>query len=175
MPGIVFAASALINGSAHVGFRRLKMLTPGMPDYTGPVALVDLGYTLKGSTRFSVQLSRDVAYSYEPTEPFYLLTGVTGSVSQAIGGPWSVSARAGLQRLAYQPVDQSLLTLLGVTDPQGLIGHTDIVHLYGTGIGYKLGPSTLLGINVDYSTRSSVLYSRQFQGLRIGSSVTYGF
>ena len=175
VPGIVFAASALINGSAHVGFRRLKMLTPGMPDYTGPVALVDLGYTLKGSTRFSVQLSRDVAYSYEPTEPFYLLTGVTGSVSQAIGGPWSVSARAGLQRLAYQPVDQSLLTLLGVTDPQGLIGHTDIVHLYGTGIGYKLGPSTLLGINVDYSTRSSVLYSRQFQGLRIGSSVTYGF
>ena len=38
-------------------------------------------------TRFAVQVQRDVEYSYDPTQPYYLLTGVTGSVSQAVGGP----------------------------------------------------------------------------------------
>lgn len=175
LPGVEFDASALITGSAHVGYRHLTMLTAGMPDYTGPVASVDLGYVLMGITRFSVQMSRDVAYSYDPAEPFYLLTGVTGSVSQSVGGPWSVEARAGVQRLSYRVIDQALATALGLGDVQGLAGRVDTVRTYGGGIGYKLGPSTRLGFNVDYFTRRSALYSRQYRGLRAGSSVTYGF
>ncbi len=175
VPGVEFDATALINGSAHVGFRRLTMKTAGMPDYTGPVASVDLGYTLMGVTRFSVQVSRDVAYSYLPQAPFYLLTGVTGTVTQAVGGPWSVSARAGVQRLAYQTVDQSVLDLLGLTDLGGLAGRVDTVRTYGGGVGYKLGPYTRLGINVDYYTRRSEDAQQQYRGLRVGTSVTYGF
>lgn len=175
VPGIEFDATALVNGSAHVGFRRLTMKTAGMPDYTGPVASVDLGYTLMGVTRLSVQVSRDVEYSYDPVQPYYLLTGVTGSVTQAVGGPWSVEARGGIQRLAYQTVGQSGLAALGLTDLQGLVGRTDVVRSYGGGVGYRLGFSTRLGVNVDYVTRSSVLYLQQFHGLRVGSSVTYGF
>jgi hypothetical protein len=175
VPGVEFAATALINGSAHVGFRRLTMKTAGMPDYTGPVAAVDLGYTLLGITRFAVQVQRDVEYSYDPTQPYYLLTGVTGSVSQAVGGPWSVEARAGIQRLAYQTVGQSALAALGLTDLQGLAGRVDVVRSYGVGVGYKLGPSTRLGVNADYYTRRSELFLQQYRGLRVGTSVTYGF
>lgn len=173
-PGVEFDASALINGSARVGFRRLRMLASGMPDYTGPVASVDLGYTLMGITRFSVVVNREVEYSYEPAQPFYLLTGVTGSVSQAVGGPWSVNARAGVQRLAYQTIDASAAAALSL-NIDGLAGRVDVVKSYGGGVGYKVGPSTRLGVNVDYITRSSQFYAQQYKGLRVGSTVTYGF
>jgi hypothetical protein len=175
VPGVEFSASALINGSARVGFRRLRMLTAGMPDYTGPVAAVDLGYTLMGITRFAVQVKRDVEYSYDPGQPYYLLTGVTGTVTQAVGGPWSVEARAGIQHLAYQTVDRSGLAVVALTDLQALADRVDVVRSYGGGVGYKLGLSTRLGVNVDYYARRSEFDARQYQGLRVGSSVTYGF
>ena len=175
VPGVEFAATALVSGSAHVGFRRLTMKTAGMPDYTGPVASVDLAYVLMGMTRFSIQVNRDVAYSYEPVEPFYLLTGVSGGISQSVGGPWSVEAHAGLQRLSYRVIDQALATTLGLGDVQGLAGRVDTVRYYGVGAGYKLGPATRLGVNVDYYTRRSQFVAQQYRGLRIGSSVTYGF
>ena len=164
MPGVELAASALISGSARVGYRHLSMLTPGIPDYTGPVAAVNIGYTLMGVTRFTVAVNRDVQYSYDPEQPYYLLTGVTASVSQAVGGPWSVNARTSLQRLAYQAVE-----LLG------LPGRVDVVRSYGVGAGYRLGSATTLGFNVDYFTRQSALDARQYRGLRAGSSITYGF
>ena len=165
VPGLEFAATALLTGSAHVGFRHLRMLTPGMPDYNGLVADVDLGYALMGVTRFAVRVSRDVEYSFDPAEPFYVLTGVTGSVSQAIGGPWSVTGRVGVQRLAYR----------GHAGAGGQEDRTDTVHSYGGALGYKLGAYTRLSVNVDYYTRSSVVTDLTYTGLRIGSSVTYGF
>lgn len=92
-------------------------------------------------------------------------------MSQAVGGPWSVQARAGLQRLAYQTADQSGPGASGST----VVGRVDAVRSYGVGVGYKLGPSTRLGVNADYYTRRSELFLQQYQGLRIGTSVTYGF
>jgi hypothetical protein len=171
VPGLEFAATALISGSAHVGFRRLTMKTAGVPDYTGPVAAIDLGYALLGLTRFAIQVRRDVEYSFDPAQPYYLLTGVTGSVSQAVGGPWSIEARAGIQRLAYQTVDLSGSGVAG----SAVAGRVDVVRSYGAGVGYKLGPSTRIGVNADYYTRRSEIFLQQYQGLRVGSSVTYGF
>jgi hypothetical protein len=174
VPGVEFNRFALINGNAHVGFRRLKMLTPGMPDYTGLVASINLGYTLLGATRFSVGVQRDVEYSFEVTEPYYLLTGLSGSVTQAVGGPWDVVGRLGTQRLAYQRT----LTDGAGTAPQAIpsaTGRVDTIRFYGGGIGYKVGPTVRLGFNADYFTRTSDRVTREYRGLRAGTSVTYGF
>ena len=170
VPGLEFDASALVSGSAHVGYRHLRMLAPGMPGYNGAVASVDLGYVLMGITRFAAQVNRDVEYSYDPTRPFYVLTGVSGSVSQSVGGPWSVTARGGIQRLDYAgQVDA------GLPGPADVTGRVDVIHTYGAGIGYKLGPSTRLGVNADYYTRSADVTTLQYRGLRVGTSITYGF
>lgn len=177
VPGVEFGRYALINGNAHFGVRRLKMLSPGMPDYTGPVAAVNLGYTLLGMTRFAVGVDRDVAYSFETTEPYYLLTGITGSVTQAVGGPWDVVARAGTQRLAYQSrsIGGADMAVGQGFSPAQQQGRTDTVRFYGGGFGYKLGPDVRLGFNADYYRRSSDRLTREYKGLRAGTSVTYGF
>jgi hypothetical protein len=180
MPGVEFGKFALINGSARVGFRNLKMLTPGMPDYAGVVAAVNLGYTLMGATRFAVTADRDVAYSFENQEPYYLLTGVTGTITQQVAGPWDVQARAGIQYLDYQratcgsttPCSPGLISGGGVGTTTG---RTDVVRFYGGGVGYRLGPNVRLRLNADYYTRRSDFQIRAYEGLRVGTSVVYGF
>ena len=164
MPGVEFNAFALIQGSAYVGLRKLDMLGPQMPSYKGPVASVDLGYTLLGATRLSVQATRDVFYSFEIARPYYVLTGASGTLTQRIAGPFDAQARAGVQHLDYR---QAVATVQA-TPP-------DIVRFYGGGVGYHFGRSARLGFNVDSYQRHSTVSQRDYKGVRAGSTVTYGF
>ena len=170
VPGVEFKPLALISGSARVGFRQLNMIDSRMPDYTGPVASVDLGYTLLNATRFSVAVNRDVSYSYEVNEPYYLLTGGTATITQRLSSAWDVQARAGIQLLDYQRAN-----LDGAAGNQPTEGRTDTVRFYGGGIGYRLGTDVRIRFNVDYYTRRSDQSTRQYKGLRTGTAVTYGF
>jgi hypothetical protein len=174
LPGVEFKPMALISGTARVGYRQLNFDSPNVPDYSGLVGSVNLGYTLLGATRFSVQFDRDVQYSFEQREPYYVLTGVTGSITYALNITWDLQARAGNQSLAYR---QTILSGAGSGSAASgtSAGRTDRVVYYGGGIGYRLGPDTRIGFNVDYYTRRSGVSIRQYQGLRVGSSVTYGF
>ncbi|MBP1635740.1 MAG: putative beta-barrel porin 2 [Acidobacteria bacterium] len=180
VPGLEFDAFALVNGTAKVGYRKLAMLSPGMPDYSGPVASVDLGYTLLGVTRFAVGLSRDIEYSYSTTEPYYVLTGTTFSVTQAVGGPWALTFRTGLQRMAYRTL-VAPGPALGPSGPAAAPraeageGRTDHLRFYGGGVSYKIGPDVRMGVDANYYARTSEVAWREYSGLRIGGSVTYGF
>jgi hypothetical protein len=173
LPGVEFKPMALISGTARVGYRQLNFDSPTVPDYSGPVGSVNLGYTLLGATRFAVQVERDVQFSYEQLEPYYVLTGLTGTITQALNITWDLQARAGNQSLAYRQA----IPLSGAgSSPSGTPGgRTDHVVFYGGGVGYRLGPNVRLGFNVDYYTRRSDIDIRQYEGLRVGSSVTYGF
>jgi hypothetical protein len=171
VPGVDFKPLALISGSAKVGFRQLNFKNPAIPDYTGPVASVNLGYTLMGITRFGVQVDRDVQFSYEQTQPYYVLTGITGTITQGLSRTWDVQARAGNQQLAYRRMVQ-VPSLPGVELPPA---RTDNVVFYGGGIGYRVGTDVRIAFNVDYYTRQSDRATSQYEGLRAGTSVTYGF
>ena len=102
LPGVEFKPMALISGSARVGYRQLNFDSPTVPDYTGLVASVNLGYTLLGMTRFSAQVDRDVQFSYEQFRPYYVLTGITATVTHRLTNIWDLQARAGNQQLAYR-------------------------------------------------------------------------
>jgi hypothetical protein len=166
MPGVEFSTFALINGSASVGFRKLDMLGPGMPDYRGPVAAVELGYTLLGATRFSVRAERDAYYSFEIESPYYVLDGVTGSITQHVTGAWDVVARAGRQRLDYRCLSAECTTTTS---------REDLVTSYGGGFGYRVGSTARVGLNIDSSRRHSPAATRDYEAVRIGTFLTYGF
>jgi len=163
---VTFDPFALIKGSAKVGYRNFHPLSPGLPDFTGLTASGDLSYTLLGATRFSVNFTRDVQYSYEINQPYYLQTGAGGSITQQIFGPFDVMARGGAQRLAYR-------------DRAGVFvateNRTDHVTTFGGGVGYHFGRDVRWGLNVDQYHRTSDLTARQYDALRYGTSVTYGF
>ena len=162
---VIFDPFALIKGSARFGFRDFEPTDPRVPGYKGTTAAVDLMYVLQGSTRLSVQVNRDVEYSFETSQPYYLQTGVNGSIAQQIYGPLDAVAHAAVQHLAYRDRAGSAVA---VPD------RTDRVHIYGGGFGYHMGRDLRLGFNIDKQKRLSDDFLRTYDGLRFGVSVTYG-
>ena len=163
---VTFDPLALIRGTATFGYRDFAPDSPDVPGYTGGTMSVDLAYTLLGATRFTVRAIRDIQYSFDVTQPYYLQTGVELSVTQQVYGPVDVVGRLNEQRLAYR--DRN-----GV--PQVAPNRTDSIHSFGFGAGYHFGPDLRLGFNIDSVRRDSVLDSRTYKGLKYGAALTYGF
>ena len=164
LPGFEFKPSALISGKVFVGFRRFNALDETVPDYAGPVAAVDAMY-VHGATRLSVRVNRDLAYSYELTQPYYALTDLGLVLTQRITDVWDVVGRGGLQTLEYQQL-QSI--------PTANV-RTDRIRQYGAGVGYRVGQTLRLGFDaVRYRRQSSEFTLREYDGLRFGASISYG-
>ncbi len=157
---------ALIKGSASVGYRDFQPVSASLPAYKGATAAADLSYVAFGTTRVGLQATRDVQYSFDVNEPYYLLTGVAGSLAQRIARPVDVVGRIGVQQLDYRD-------RIGVTVTAG--NRIDYVHTYGGGIGYHMGNDVRIGFNVDQQYRTSPVGYREYHGLRFGTSVTYGY
>jgi putative beta-barrel porin BBP2 len=160
--GFEFKPFALISGKGLVGYRHFDTLSPATPDYAGLVASADLAYVLR-ATRITGRIERDVTYSFEALEPYYLLTDVGTSVTQRLSSRWDVVGRAARQVLDYQAV--GLLTA-----PE----HTDRVTQWGGGVGCHLGEIVRVGVDTDYYTRRSPISNRRYDGWRTGLSITYG-
>jgi hypothetical protein len=164
MGSVNFQPLALISGTASVGVRVFDPVPQDVPAFNGVITAVNLSYSLLGMTRFGVQANRDVQYSFEFSQPYYLESGITGSVQQQVFGPFDVLARIGTRGLAY-------------TDRIGaavdVSNRTDRVNTVGIGAGYRMGTDKRLGVTLDRQHRTSTVPGRTFTGLRFGLSLTY--
>jgi hypothetical protein len=160
--GFEFKPFALISGKALVGYRRFDTTSPAVPDYTGPVASADLGYVLR-ATRLTARVERDVTYSFEALEPYYLLTDLGFTITQRLTSRWDVVGRAARQVLDYKAVG-------ALTAP----GRTDRGRQLGGGVGYHVGEIMRLGLDTEYVSRRSPITNRSYDGWRSGLSITYG-
>ena len=163
--GVAFDPFALIKGSATFGYRNFHPNSAGLEDYRGLTAAVDLSYSAFEMTKFSVRAIRDIQYSFDGNQPYYLQTGIDGSIAQQIFGPVDVVGRLGVQTLAYR--DRAAAVVL-------VANRVDSVRSYGVGVGYHMGKDLRLGFNVDHSQRESDVSRRQYKGFRFGTAVTYG-
>lgn len=164
IPGVRFTPRALISGSADIGYRRFSPLNPLVPSFSGLVAKTTLGYTLFGATRVGVEVDRDLAYSFEPDEPYYIQTGLGGSIRRQIAGDIDAVLNGKRTRLAYR----SALT-------PGDQARADVIRSLGLDVGYRLNRESRLGLAVAWQERvSSVVNSRPYRGFRAGLSVTFG-
>jgi hypothetical protein len=163
-PGVEFAPRALIGGTAKVGFRRFTALNENLPDFQGLVASLNLGYTVLGATRLSFETSRDLAYSYEVSQPYYVTTGVGASIRRQIRGDIDAVLGARRTRNNYR-------ALAEVTAPP----RRDIILNYTADIGYRLTRDTRAGFVVGWQRRESTAgFTREYRGFTAGLSLTYG-
>jgi hypothetical protein len=164
--GLVFAPDALISGSAKLGYRRFSPLHPDLPGYRGSTAAVSISYLARETSRLSLQANRDVQFSFDVSEPYYLISGFTATIAQQIYGPVDVEARYTGQRLAYRDRTGAV-----VATPD----RVDHVRSVGAGSGYYLGEDLRISFNVDRLRRDSPIADRNYRGLRYGTAVSYGF
>ena len=162
MPGFEFQPSAVISGSAFVGYRKFHTLSDETPDFSGVVAQVQLKYVALDMFRVVGDVSRDVEYSLDLDESFFVSTAAGIEVTQAVGLYWDVVGRVRRHSLAYRPT-------------AGHDGRLDRAWQTGVGLGRRLGEQMRVGFDVDYVRRDSPLPSRAFDGYRVGGSVTYGY
>jgi hypothetical protein len=160
-----FDPAALLKGSAMFGFTDYKPESADLPGFEGATFEVNLTYTFLGATRLAGTVRRDIEFSYDDSQPYYLFTGGTVSIAQQIFGPVDVVGRAGAQWLEYR-------TRAGasVASPD----RTDRVRSYGAGAGFRLSEDLRLGFDIDRDRRTSVLPDREYSGLKYGASLTYG-
>ena len=162
LPALQFDPTSLVRGSLAVGYRRFRPLTPELPDYSGLLVQAGLGYTLLARTKFDVDAVRDVQYSFEDLEPYYLSTGGRLTVTHQLVGPLDLQAFAGRQSMAYRQRQ-----LPGAA-------RRDQVETYGGGAGYRLRDNLRLGVTWESHRRTSVLEEREYVRQRVYASLTYG-
>lgn len=162
LPAFQFDPTSLLRGTVAVGYRKFSPLSPALPDYSGLLVQTSVGYTLLGRTRFDLDLQRDVQYSYEETEPYFLSTGARLTVTQQVVGDLDVQALGGRQAMSYRA--------------SGIDGETrrDTAEFVGAGLGYRIRDNARLAVNWEYSRRQSALSQRQYERRRVFASLTFG-
>ncbi len=156
---------ALIRGRAVVGFRSLAAAEGGtQPSFRGLTADIGVSYTAPSQTRFNLTANRDIQYSYDVANPYYLQTGYLVTITQRIVGRWDFQATGGRNVLAYK----------GTPLPNGE-ERRDYVDHVGGGIGYQLRADVHAGFNVFQEHRQSPIPTNNYRGMMAGLSVSYGY
>ncbi len=160
--GFVLDPYALISGSVEVGYRWFNPLHSELPSHRGLVAAVAAAYKLS-AMEVRAGVDRDLAYSYNPTTPYYDLTNTNVTITERVTSRWDVVGRVGWQSLAYE----QLVTVPGSAPVER--GRTA-----GGGIGFFLNPSLRLGFDVNhYGRTSATALDRGYVGFRYGVSLSY--
>lgn len=166
LSGFEMKTAALISGRVFVGYRRFEPLEEDLvPAFQGPVAQVDATLIAR-ATRLNATISRDVAFSYQPTQPYYALTDYGLTLTERLGRSWDIVASGSQQSLDYQRTKAALPD----RPPQA-----DRIRQYGLGTGYRLGKTMRFGVEgVYYRRRSTDSLVNEYEGLRVGAAISYG-
>jgi hypothetical protein len=164
-PSFEFAPSALISGRLSFGYTNFEPEDPAVASFRGFTLLANLTW-VGPTTKLEGTYERDVKYSYELLQPYYVTNGGRLTATQIIAGPFDVQGTVGRQNLAYRNFEP----ITGTPE-----GRTDTIVTWGGGIGFRLGDTARLGLNFDQTERDSDLPGRRYDRQRIFGTVTYGF
>jgi len=171
--GAEFKPFALISGTAHAGWQRLRLVQGGASDFEGFVGTIELAYTLLGSTRFSVQAERTPTYSAVQGQHAYVLAGGRLSLLHQLDSGWDVGARLGRYHLTY-----------GVFSPSGPGGQPgtavdtnhEKVREYGGELAYRIGSKMRVAFDARWEHRRSTVYAvRAYDRTQAVMSWSYEF
>jgi len=169
-PGIEFRPPALVAGSAYVGVRRFAARHDELPDYKGMVGSARLRFRLRGATSVEFSGDRDLSYSYERLQPYYIVNGYGVSVRRQIAGRFDASVAAQRQRYDYRD-----LMTPGLGLGPARVAREDTTNIYSLSAGYTLNRDMRVGLSISRIDRNSNANTYAvYEGFRVGTSVTYG-
>lgn len=166
--GFSMRAPALFYGNARIGKQRFRPDSAAIPDFDGIVAAVDIGHNIRPSTSIGVLVDRNLAYSYLDLEPYYIRQGFAVYLRRQIVERWHMEARGGRYAHKYRAIPGA--TQLGVP-PDRSERFIDA----GVSLGFQARPNLLISGGLSYRDRNSKQDDRNYDSLRMGTSISYGF
>jgi hypothetical protein len=161
MAELAFSADAIIQGRANIGFRDFQPIDPTVERYRGLTSRAGLSFTGFWRGRMDFDASRDVSYSYDFDEGYYVGSSVVATYTQRIVGALDVLARVGAGTMDYgrraglEPKVEDLRTLAG-------------------GVGYNFNSGARFGVTYEYEVRESDAdIDRRYISRRLYASYTY--
>ena len=165
VPTLEFSPDASIRGKFSAGIEKFQPLDATLPAHVGPIYEASLNWSLFGRTMFDVNGTRDTRYSYQDSEPYYLLTGARLNIAQRLFGPVDLLGGADWQHLSYQ-------WHRGATTAAN---RTELLNVFSAGVGVNVGHGFRITVSGERTERRSPQDPRQnFQRNRLLSSVTIG-
>ena len=162
-PVVQFTKGAIIEGQASAGFRDFRPLDAAGAAVSRLRRVGDDGLHLKNATRVETQVTRDVQFSYDDSQPLYLGAGGRVVVAQRVAGPFEAIVIAGRQRLRYQTLD-------GLS----FDGRRENVTNAGGGIGIRANEHLRVTLTVDRERRvASSALLRDYERRRVFGSISY--
>ncbi len=167
--GVELAQRALISGSAGVGYQRFRPRDASLPSFDGLVGFANVAYRLRGTT-IGFSFNRGLAYSYFESEPYYVREGYGLSIRRRLVERWDVGMSGGRFWYRYRQTrpDTDAATATA-------IGRSDTLLNAEVEVGYQVRPVTRFTVRLSYQDRQSDYAYRTYDGLRLGTSVVYGF
>ena len=146
-----------------------------LPDFRGLVAQLGLSYTLLGATTFGVSYNRDLTYSYDELQPFFVDDSVGASVRRALGRRFDALVSADRHAYEYKDMLESKTATVGDT-PRVDAPRVDTTWNYSASLGYRVGREGRVAVGVSYWHRDSTTrIFRAYDNLRVGTTMTFGF
>jgi hypothetical protein len=167
IPTVEFAPEAAIRGSLSAGYQVFVPENPELVENRGVVFDGTLNWAVASTTMFDLSLGRRVSYSFEDIDPYYLQTGARLTITQRVGGPFSVVGTADRQHLSYR-WGQSGSAIGGET-------RSDTVDVLSGGVTVRLGHGVSVLIGAETTRRQSSDNARQnFNRTRLLSTISLG-
>lgn len=161
-PTVDFDADAVITGRATFGYRQFMPLDARLPDRRGFVGTASLSHVLLQVTRFDLQADRDIDYSYDPLQPFFVRNEVRLTVSQRVGGPFELVGIGGRRRVEYQVLEGS-----------GIEPRRETTGTVGGGVAVRLGDDMRFQLTYDRANRRATGSGREYERRRVLGSIIY--
>lgn len=169
-PGVEFKPRALVSGQAFIGYRRLTPHTVAvLPPFSGLISTLGLTYRSRGTVAFGITFDRDIRYSLEPYQPYFLDTTVGGSARRALGRRFDLTGT--VQRHTYE-YENVLIVPVGETLPAARVDRT---MSYSASVGYRFGSDGRIGFGATWYDRESSRQAHSYESVRLGADLTYGF
>ena len=167
-PMVEFAPEAAIRGRLSAGYQVFAPEDPGLSDNKGVIVEGALNWSISGVTTFDVIVGRNVNYSYQDSQPYYLQTGARLTVTQRLFGPFGLHGSVDRQHLSYR-------WRRGVIPTTGVRDRVDVADVLSGGVMVRLGRGFGLLLGAEKTRRHSSEDVRQnFNRTRLLSNVTIG-
>src|SRR5204863_5564352 len=131
--------------------------------FRGFVGDAAITYPLLEWGHFNFTAGRNLEYSFDEAEAYYIETSGSISYTQRLGGQWDAQVRGSAAQYEYDAQE---------TTP----AHTDTLDSAGGSLGYNLRNRSRLAVNYEFSRRRSpALPERNYERRRIYLSWLFAF